>query len=281
MTDVMISPKKATQYRKQIGMTQDDLGAALGKSRRLVQRVEDEVSPTAMTCLENHHYAEKLGVHPAQLWLHLPDDFIYFGRKIKSGEELARQITSKRISDFIVLGIPAEDQAAENLMKLAAAFDNHQALWKDLSPERRRAISHGARGRAQRELSEKIEIRNLYNALVGVETISEPLIFRLITTYGLEPQPEGVLSESSINLLVIDHADDRNGGSKYCIHWDVIPWVSPEDPPYEDVFRPDVSEADEAKFLERIPGFLDRRNSAVSANPGQTFANDAFMEEPE
>lgn len=281
MTDVMISPKRATQYRKQLSMTQDDLGAALGKSRRLVQRVEDEVSPTAMTCLENHHYAEKLGVHPAQLWLHLPDDFIYFGRKIKSGEELARQITSKRISDFIVLGIPAEDQAAEELMKLAAAFDNHQAEWKDLSPARRHTISHGEIGRAQQRLSDLIEIRNLYNALVGVETISEPLVFRLITTYGLEPHPDGYLFEVSTNHLVIDHADDRNGGSKYCMHWDVIPWVRPEDPYDENVFRPDVSENDEAKFLDRLPGFLDRRNSAVAANPEQTFANDAFTEEPE
>lgn len=282
MSDATISAEKAAQYRKRLGLTQDELGLALGKSRRLVQRVEDVASPMLMTSLENHRYAEQLGVHPAELWQKLPNDFTYFGRRIRSGEDLARKITTTTVDDFIVLGAPDNDAEAGKLMRLAEVFDAHQDSRQETSPPK--SVSRSpAMGKAQSDLFSLMEIRHLFNALTNGEEAEEHLTFWLITTFRLDHFEDKYLCPASTEHLVIDHSDDRNGGSRYAINLPVIPWITTQDEPwdFDKTYRPEISEVEENRYLEEIPGFLSRKNFSVPFSPEKAFAADTKKEEPD
>ncbi len=261
MSDVLIHAGKATLFRKSSGLTQDELGLALGKSRRLIQRIEGD-KDVRTTCRVNHEYAEALGVHPAMLWRSLPEDFTYFGRVIKSGERLARLITSKRISDFIILGAPDDQTRTKDLIQLAEIFDEHQ-------DEYNREKTAVPTGRAKRTVEELIKIKVLFEALTKDPPVTEQLKIRHIMTYGLSAYDEKgqrtrTFMHSSTNHIIIDHADDRNGGSNYSITRAVIPWLTTRRDSDERrmVFRAEVPETQEQRFLANLGEFFNRINSS-------------------
>ena len=88
MEKVLIDPTKALFYRKEAKLSQDELSAKLGASRRLVAGMEDKTSHVELSPYETHLHASALNISAPQLWAEVPEFFRYYGRVINSGEEL-------------------------------------------------------------------------------------------------------------------------------------------------------------------------------------------------
>ena len=125
----LIDPTKALFYRKESKLSQDELISKLGASRRLVAGMEDKTSHVELSPYETHLYASALNISAPQLWAEVPKFFRYYGRKINSGEELARVIFElEKYSSFEVLSLPAEKGQAEALIQLAEIIDKEKEM---------------------------------------------------------------------------------------------------------------------------------------------------------